>query len=390
MRYLKIYEDFYNQDDEWIKNRKSSIDNSINWDLIQDAKDMALDYIDDGYTLDIQVIGFNGVVIYESIFNHSRDDSKYVSNFLNVDLSRINYYIMLYNKNGGVDDAQRVKIQSLYLSELGYRLNFAYPDERINMLSQPKYRTHLLESVSDNEESYIDNLINWDLIQDIEYMSLDYIDAGYTLDIHLTDDKDHDLFNLVFNHGGSEGSYLIDNNFHIGEIDKISYYITLINNDIEDENNSIIELVDRLRSSYPDELIYGVYDNYDDMDLPETLTESVSDNIIEDCKDILLELSDVGFKVEVRYSKPDLHIIYPQIDYILVKINNNKNFTYKDIKEYIERLKDYLGSDGWIVDKYRFEPGEWVNNRGEPMFIPPSYFIRFKNKNAIDIDWVVK
>jgi hypothetical protein len=70
--------------------------------------------------------------------------------------------------------------------------------------------------------------------------------------------------------------------------------------------------------------------------------ESVEDlkKIVADCEDILLELKDIGFRTEVSKN------ISPH-DWILINISKKEKFLVDDIKETVERLKEYLSSLGF-------------------------------------------
>lgn len=65
-----------------------------------------------------------------------------------------------------------------------------------------------------------------------------------------------------------------------------------------------------------------------------------SNGIIEDLKDICLELSDMGIEVKIgrmnHVSKGIIVIGKPNKD-------DGECFYYKDVREVIERIKDYLG-----------------------------------------------
>jgi hypothetical protein len=62
--------------------------------------------------------------------------------------------------------------------------------------------------------------------------------------------------------------------------------------------------------------------------------------IIRDCEDILLELSDDGFRTEISKGKS------PH-EWILIDITRKDIFSAEDIKETVERLKKYLGEVGF-------------------------------------------
>lgn len=65
-------------------------------------------------------------------------------------------------------------------------------------------------------------------------------------------------------------------------------------------------------------------------------------SIVEECQDILLELNDEGFKVNVSFGESPL-------SWILVEISRRENFSANDIYNTIERIKDYLGNLGFKI-----------------------------------------
>ena len=116
MRYLKTYESVLSDSikDELIKR--------INWELIQDAKDAALDYIDGGDTLLIY-IDCGRKYFYDIEFNHSINRNEWIDDWTDVDLGGdISYVIKLVN--GGIGDYKNTQ-------ELRDRLNGMYPNEFI-------------------------------------------------------------------------------------------------------------------------------------------------------------------------------------------------------------------------------------------------------------------
>lgn len=77
---------------------------------------------------------------------------------------------------------------------------------------------------------------------------------------------------------------------------------------------------------------------------------SLSKEIIQDIKDICLELQDEGFRVFTNQlgfnSLGNREGFYPNIE-IFTKANDN--FKYTDIEDVVERLKDYMKSRGYII-----------------------------------------
>lgn len=110
MKYLKcINEGFYN---------------NVDFSLIEDIKDMALEYIDDGLTLRVE--GYNvgiGYIDYILIFNHEINKEKICGDYkLSLD-----YYLYIFNDRM-VDGYSYIKTK-----ELVNRAGEAYPNHCIKI-----------------------------------------------------------------------------------------------------------------------------------------------------------------------------------------------------------------------------------------------------------------
>lgn len=74
-----------------------------------------------------------------------------------------------------------------------------------------------------------------------------------------------------------------------------------------------------------------------------------------DCEEILLELKDIGFEVNITINNsweedffdPNLYTI----DWANVILRNDKVFSMEDVREYIERLSNYLKNFGLKKDR---------------------------------------
>src|ERR1035437_1390527 len=77
--------------------------------------------------------------------------------------------------------------------------------------------------------------------------------------------------------------------------------------------------------------------------------EVIDNEIVEDVRDILLELQDEGFHIEQFSGDPAAGINYVSIKKenltLSQLITRNKSFIYGDIESVMERLRDYLGSN---------------------------------------------
>jgi hypothetical protein len=77
-----------------------------------------------------------------------------------------------------------------------------------------------------------------------------------------------------------------------------------------------------------------LFENYSEDDLVE---------IGEYCRDILIELEDYGFTTEVN-SWPDSQYYVNQT--IVIQITNRRIFRYDDITDVVDRLNEYLKTQG--------------------------------------------
>ncbi len=127
MKYLKSYTLL----------NESFHENVLNRNLINDAKDMALEYIDMGMYLHIDVfsdertnpnnVSMNSVWIYEVVFDHNRD----ISNDYNEHrkIKNILYLIQLHSPTAY--PSEKEKLYHNMTIELRERLKMAYPNEII-------------------------------------------------------------------------------------------------------------------------------------------------------------------------------------------------------------------------------------------------------------------
>lgn len=101
------------------------------------------------------------------------------------------------------------------------------------------------------------------------------------------------------------------------------------------------------------------------------LFESFSDidTLVQDAKDICLELNDAGIETECEYNNPVVlsGISYP--GYISIYVEVNTTFVvWDEVEEVIDRLIDYFESCGWgistiLIDDYRVSnPKEWIED----------------------------
>lgn len=84
--------------------------------------------------------------------------------------------------------------------------------------------------------------------------------------------------------------------------------------------------------------------------------------VIDECKDILLELEDIGIKTNMRSYlnsgvggvNKDVYLYgYINYSWITFYFNRKEEFDYSDIEDVVERLKSYLSEWGLKI--------EWMN-----------------------------
>lgn len=174
MKYLKLYEAYQIDDD---------IKDVINLRMLEDIKDMALEYIDNGLTLKITIeIYHNGKFYnYYLLFNHKTEifNGEYLSRTYR---SNNVYYSISFAKLGSLN----VNVES---RELVSRVRLAYPNEFINGQKQKFINTinNLYEDMEHftTVEELISPLLNWNMIEDIKEMSLEYLDENFNLNIKI-------------------------------------------------------------------------------------------------------------------------------------------------------------------------------------------------------------
>lgn len=116
---------------------------------------------------------------------------------------------------------------------------------------------------------YIDSLINWDLIKDAKDMALEYIDEGFTLYLFVLVDEKYRynskafrILNLEFDHNTfiANKDYTYSTELAIKRIKNMEtkYEMVLMNTHYVDNPKYLDELINRLKSAYPNEnIIHG-------------------------------------------------------------------------------------------------------------------------------------
>jgi hypothetical protein len=72
--------------------------------------------------------------------------------------------------------------------------------------------------------------------------------------------------------------------------------------------------------------------------------------VIDECKDILLELEDIGIKTNVSSYFNTGITTYTGSNWINFYFNRKEEFDYSDIEDVVERLKSYLSEFGLKID----------------------------------------
>jgi hypothetical protein len=89
----------------------------------------------------------------------------------------------------------------------------------------------------------------------------------------------------------------------------------------------------------------------------ESLSKVLDQSIIDECKDILLELEDKGIKTNVRsYFNTGISTVTHSPTYRTSKkwiqffFSRKKEFDYSDIEDVVERLKSYLSESNLHIE----------------------------------------
>jgi len=132
---------------------EESFKDFVNWDLIEDLKDLSLEHIDNGYTLSYNIIYekpynvYNGEKYYthneigvlSGIFNHTIDKVTYLStsgpdksHLLNIDSRYIKYKIKLFTRELLTSDEYKKGFE--YSNEILEIIKSMYPNEKISCI----------------------------------------------------------------------------------------------------------------------------------------------------------------------------------------------------------------------------------------------------------------
>lgn len=82
-------------------------------------------------------------------------------------------------------------------------------------------------------------------------------------------------------------------------------------------------------------------------------SKQLDQSVIDECKDILLELEDIGIKTNIHSYINDQQynrIINLKKNWIQFFFNRKEEFDYSDIEDVVERLKSYLSEFGLKID----------------------------------------
>jgi hypothetical protein len=114
--------------------------------------------------------------------------------------------------------------------------------------------------------------------------------------------------------------------------------------------------------------------------------ESNTDDVIENVKDILLPINDMGYNISVTEYRSELAIkVVSPLDKSLLMTD--------EVKEEFIRMKDYLESEGYDSIKVNFymqnrrqnekDINDFIDNVKEPIFITPIVSLLFVAKKKL-------
>lgn len=203
--------------------------------------------------------------------------------------------------------------------------------------------------------------INWNLVRDVEEMSLEYIDDGMMLSLEVTYDKSYYIYHMRYDHSGSTSAWmtgsfndLTEGPYELEPIDKTKmvYQFYLTKNDmIQKEADN--ELESRIKESYPNENINPRYSFSDVVD--NIIGESIYEvpQIIE-LKEMALELTDMGYNVQIFKDNPRQSSKSSNVDFdVRVIITHRDNFTMNsDVRDFLFRATNFMEENGYTFDTH--------------------------------------
>jgi hypothetical protein len=208
-------------------------------------------------------------------------------------------------------------------------------------------------------KSVFESCINWNLVRDVEEMSLDYIDNDMILNLEITYDKKYYIYFMRYDHSGSKsdwmtGSFnsLTEGPYELEPIDKtkIVYQFYLTKDEmIQKEADN--ELESRIKEAYPNENInprLSFADVADEMIHSLFVGESIYESpLVIELKDMALELTDMGYNVQIFKDRQETD------DNIRTIITHRDDLTMKtDVKEFLFRAISYMKDNGYKYDTH--------------------------------------
>jgi hypothetical protein len=398
MKYLKIYEDFNNKEKELETMFSLVMGNTevykISYSYYGTATKERRDF-------DIYVV--SGVrnesndhkLVQELYHNHKILNEVFNLEFFHIGLSKKYATVVLYDYVSSFDKNNKNHLSSIYTSKLPLpsnvksRLKFTETSSRLSVRRDGDYLNRGID-FSDGSSSNI-ALHDWIYVKPERYTNDDVIQSNSISESTEFDQSKTDIIsNLieicreledinfkvdVFYFGRNNIDYIID----ISQDGRPSWWSN--NSDIRNDEQFLFGSVEEHFMNYMKELGYKIKFNHN---LPaktphhitynfikESLNESnvFDKSVVDECKDILLELEDKGFKTNISsYFSSDVtaHPMgYRNVrieDMQRIKIykyykncisfffNREKEFDYSDIEDVVERLKSYLSEFGLSIE----------------------------------------
>ena len=129
MKYLKLYESMAT--DMSRVQVEELFSPYMNWDMIADAKDMSLEYLDKGLELEM-IVTVNHIIIYEMYFSHNDSNSSQWCSTNQYDVNHIDYYFDFSSPSNRYKSYPLDTSLEEDLSGFLDRLKEVYPSEKIH------------------------------------------------------------------------------------------------------------------------------------------------------------------------------------------------------------------------------------------------------------------
>lgn len=264
MKYIKLYKEINSYNYSYIDTHCI-----INWNMIYDVIDMALEYLDVGHNLIIKVISIDirddktlkeYPVLYYLDYSHAYKSEQ------------INKELFSYWSTKDKNYFKNIKIEyNIYFDPNLYSLYFTILHtkeliERVCLIySNENIKTPYVKNINEKftHDNYtlqlkrigVTDFINHNMIEDLKDLSMELLDINYTLHIMIWYNKNKPLGEIYLNHSESYYNPIILNVHNKPmNIHRIGYsFDFMLEHNYLDNKEMVGEILYRIKNMYPNE-----------------------------------------------------------------------------------------------------------------------------------------